>query len=138
MDLKNVHTLFNCEDPLDNNSNFNDYTDLKSHSVNVDVYPLELLCVVGNVQVTGISQCFYCALTEISQSVHKNTNGVRLAQVLSLKLCVLITLAIHHSLATCLSHIYLSALFLSFILSPLSLPMSPFLTFSPYYLSALS
>ena len=74
MDLENVHTLFNREDPLDNNSDFNDYGDLESHSVNVDVYPLGFLRVAGNVQATGIPQCFYSALTEISRSVRKNTN----------------------------------------------------------------
>ncbi len=43
---------------------------------------------------------------------YRPLNAVRPARALSPKLCILITSAMHHSPATCLSHLYLSASYL--------------------------
>ena len=75
MDLQNIQALFNSDEYFPNDDN--DLIDSNSpethqaHHVNVDAYPLGFLRVAGNIQASGVPQCFHPIIREVNESVRR-------------------------------------------------------------------
>jgi hypothetical protein len=64
--------LFNNDDDEDNNNN---RSNQPSHHVNVDAYPICFLRSAGNIQASGVPNCFLPLLANINQSIRNNLNN---------------------------------------------------------------
>jgi hypothetical protein len=73
VDLTHIQGLFqpNPDIPIqDNDESYSDHID--EHLVRVDAYPLGFLKTAGNIQATGVPNCFYPVLKDINRSVRVN------------------------------------------------------------------
>jgi hypothetical protein len=74
VDLSHIQTLFKPNPDLDkvqeDDESYSDYVD--EDLVRVDAYPLGFLKTAGNIQATGVPNCFYPILKTINGSVRKN------------------------------------------------------------------
>jgi hypothetical protein len=64
--------LFNNDDDIVNDNN---PSNQPSHYVNVDAYPICFLRSAGNIQASGVPNCFLPLLANINQSIRDNPNN---------------------------------------------------------------